>query len=63
MALNEAFHRRYMVSKKIPKLWARMAAPLDIRMIVPQHSLPIVGAAVQQFIDWVLMTHAHYLIP
>jgi flavorubredoxin len=71
IASMEAFHRRYMVSQKILKLWARMVSPLEIRMIVPQHGLPIVGAAVQQFIDWVqdlecgvdLMTPRHYRVP
>lgn len=50
----EAFHRRYMVSNKILRLWARMARKLDITMIVPQHGAPLVGTAVvQDFIDWI----------
>ena len=50
----EAFHRRYMVSNKILRLWARMARTLDIAMLVPQHGAPIEGpAAISDFFDWV----------
>jgi flavorubredoxin len=50
----EAFHRRYMVSNKILRLWARMARQLDISMLVPQHGAPIEGAAaIADFFDWV----------
>ncbi len=67
----EPFHRRYMVSNKILRLWAQMVRGLDIRMIVPQHGAPLAGAAVGQFIDWVeglacgvdLMTSASYRVP
>jgi flavorubredoxin len=67
----EAFHRRYMVSNKILRLWAEMVATLPIRMIVPQHGAPLAGPAVQQFIAWVrelacgvdLMTSRDYAVP
>ena len=36
----EGFHRRYMVSNKILRLWVNMARQLDIAMIVPQHGAP-----------------------
>ena len=50
----EGFHRRYMVSNKILRFWARMARQLPIAMIVPQHGAPIEGkAAINQFIDWI----------
>jgi flavorubredoxin len=49
----EAFHRRYMVSNKILRLWARMVRELPIAMIVPQHGAPLKGAAIREFIDWV----------
>jgi hypothetical protein len=39
----EGFHRRYMVSNKILRLWVRMARQLDIAMLVPQHGAPIKG--------------------
>jgi flavorubredoxin len=66
-----AFHRRYMVSGKVLKLWAEMVRPLPIRMIVPQHGAPLVGDAVRQFIDWVgtiscgidLVTQRDYAMP
>jgi flavorubredoxin len=48
----EAFHRRYMVSNKVLRLWAAMARQLDIAMIAPQHGAPMVGAAVGEFIEW-----------
>jgi flavorubredoxin len=47
------FHRRYMVSNKILRLWADMVSGLDIAMIAPQHGAPLVGPAIPQFIDWV----------
>lgn len=50
----EAFHRRYMVSNKILRMWARMARGLDVRMLVPQHGAPIVGRqAIAEFYDWI----------
>ncbi len=67
----EAFHRRYMVSGQILRLWADMVAPLDIQMIVPQHGAPLVGPAVRDFIAWArdlrcgidLMGPANYRVP
>jgi len=52
LASMEAFHRRYMVSNKVLRLWADMVSGLDIRMIVPQHGAPLTGPAVQEFIAW-----------
>ena len=49
----EGFHKRYMVSGKVLRLWARMARQLDISMLVPQHGAPMSGAAIGQFFDWV----------
>lgn len=49
----EAFHRRYMVSNKVLRLWVRMARQLDIAMLVPQHGAPISGKpAIARFFDW-----------
>ncbi len=48
----EGFHRRYMVSNKVMRLWAAMVRELDIDMIVPQHGAPLRGAAVGEFIAW-----------
>jgi flavorubredoxin len=67
----EAFHRRYMVSNKVLRFWARMVRQLAIDMIVPQHGAPLQGSAVRDFIEWVeglscgvdLMTDANYAIP
>lgn len=50
----EGFHRRYMVSNKILRLWVRMARQLDIEMLVPQHGAPIQGKrAVAEFMEWI----------
>lgn len=50
----EGFHRRYMVSNKILRLWVRMARQLDVKMLVPQHGAPIQGRqAINDFYDWV----------
>jgi len=49
----EPFHRRYMVSNKILRLWARMVKELPIDMLVPQHGAPLKGAAIGEFIEWV----------
>lgn len=67
----EAFHRRYMVSNKILKLWVRMVRDLDIAMIVPQHGAPLKGKAIEQLVDWLdglacgidLMSTPQYQIP
>ena len=49
----EGFHRRYMVSNKILRLWTRMARGLDIALIAPQHGAPIMGKrAINDFFDW-----------
>lgn len=53
IARMEGFHRRYMVSNKILRLWVAMARGLDIAMLVPQHGAPIVGRrAISDFFDW-----------
>ncbi|MEY4416529.1 MAG: hypothetical protein RIQ53_3822 [Pseudomonadota bacterium] len=49
----ERFHRRYMVSNKVLRLWADMVSTLQIDMIVPQHGAPLVGPAIGEFIEWV----------
>ena len=54
IARMEGFHKRYMVSNKVLRLWANMARQLDISMLVPQHGALIQGkAAVGEFFDWV----------
>jgi flavorubredoxin len=50
----EGFHRRYMVSNKILRLWVRMVRQLDISMLVPQHGAPIMGKqAINDFFNWI----------
>ena len=67
----EAFHRRYMVSQKVLRLWANMVRQLPIQMIVPQHGAPLAGHAVKEFIGWIgdltcgvdHVTQANYTVP
>lgn len=54
LPLMEGFHRRYMVSNKILRLWVNMVRRLDIAMIVPQHGAPLLGPKViSEFLDWI----------
>jgi len=48
----EGFHKRYMVSNKVLRLWVQMARKLDISMLVPQHGAPITGPAIAEFFSW-----------
>ena len=67
----ETFHRRYMVSTKILRLWADMVGTLPISMIVPQHGAPLMDEAVPDFIEWIrgvncgvdLMSADNYRVP
>ena len=47
------FHRRYMGSNFICRLWVNMIRQLDVEMIVPQHGRPFVGKQmVEKFLNW-----------
>ena len=67
----EGFHKRYINSNKVCRLWANMVRGLDIDMIAPQHGRAFEGRAVTEFIDWIeqldcgvdLMTQDNYRIP
>ncbi len=71
IALMEGFHRRYMCSNKICRLWANMVRSLDVAMIVPQHGGYFAGDMVNQFLDWIsaldcgidLMEQQNYRVP
>lgn len=65
------FHRRYMVSNKVCRLWVNMVRQLDVEWIVPQHGPSFKGRkAVQEFLNWFedlqcgvdLMTQQNYQI-
>jgi flavorubredoxin len=67
----EGFHRRYMVSRRAMRGWARMVRQLDIDIVAPQHGALFRGKAMcDRFISWCedlecgidLMEHA-YQIP
>ncbi|ARU59608.1 metallo-beta-lactamase superfamily protein [Oleiphilus messinensis] len=66
------FHRRYMGSQKITRLWVEMVRQLDVEMIVPQHGKYFKGKTmIKAFLDWVsqlkcgidLMSAANFRIP
>jgi len=48
----EGFHRRYMASNRVARLWARMVRELQPAWIVPQHGLPFTGGSIDPFLDW-----------
>jgi len=50
----EAFHRRYMPSRKALQMWVAMARSLDIEIIAPQHGAVFGNRQlVERFIEWV----------
>ena len=50
----EGFHRRYMASNKVCRLWVQMVRSMDVEMIVPQHGRPFVGKLmIDAFLDWI----------
>jgi flavorubredoxin len=66
------FHRRYMASNKVCRLWADMVRGLDVQMMVPQHGRPFVGRPmIDAFLDWIgglecgmdLLGPADYQVP
>lgn len=67
----EGFHRRYMVSNRVTRMWVAMVRALKPRMIVPQHGLPMAGEAMADFLDWLerlecgidLLSPMHYRLP
>lgn len=48
----EGFHRRYMASNRVIKLWVDMVRELDPVMIVPQHGMPFRGDTQRTMLDW-----------
>ena len=48
----EGFHRRYMASNRVLRLWVDMVRELDPAMIVPQHGMPFRGEAMGAMLDW-----------
>ena len=66
------FHRRFMGSNKILRLWVNMVRELDLEWIVPQHGRPFKGKkAIGELLDWLenlecgidLMTQENYMLP
>lgn len=48
------FHRRYMVSNKVCRLWANMVRDMDVEMMVPQHGRYFKGKeSINKFLDWI----------
>ncbi|MEY1660921.1 MBL fold metallo-hydrolase [Isoalcanivorax beigongshangi] len=68
----EGFHRRYMASRTVTRLWANMVRRMDVAMIVPQHGRPFADPdSINAFLDWIgalpcgidLLTQQHYQPP
>lgn len=66
------FHKRYMVSNKVCRLWANMVRHLNVEMIVPQHGKPFVGHdMIEEFLRWLEqlecgidnLHESHYSVP
>ena len=51
-AKMEGFHRRYMASNRVLRLWVAMVRQMDPVAIVPQHGLPMKGDAIPAFLDF-----------
>ena len=50
----EGFHKRYIFSNKLLRLWAKMVRQLPIETIAPQHGAMFKGKKmVERFINWV----------
>lgn len=50
----DGFHRRYMGSKKVCRLWANMVRQMDVSMIVPQHGKMFKGPEmIERFLSWI----------
>jgi flavorubredoxin len=68
----EGFHRRYMVSNKVCRLWANMVRQMEVDKLVPQHGRYFQGReAIGAFLDWIedlrcgidLFTQDNYRLP
>jgi flavorubredoxin len=67
-----SFHRRFMGSNKILRLWANMVRELDLEWVVPQHGRPFRGKEViAELLEWLenlecgidLVTQENYMLP
>lgn len=67
-----SFHRRFMGSNKILRLWANMVRELDLEWVVPQHGHPFKGKEViAELLEWLenlecgidLVTQENYMLP
>lgn len=64
----QGFHRRYMTTNKVLRLWVEMVREISPAMIVPQHGFPMTGKAMKDFLTWLrglecgvdLLTSADY---
>ncbi|PJK02566.1 MBL fold metallo-hydrolase [Lysobacteraceae bacterium NML75-0749] len=68
MPRMRGFHRRYMTTNKVLRLWVEMVREISPAMIVPQHGFPLAGQAMKDFLAWLeglecgvdLLTSADY---
>ncbi len=68
----ESFHKRYMASGKILKLWLKMVRQLDIETVAPQHGAVFKGKSlVEKLFSWLenlecgvdIMSEENYTLP
>ena len=52
LSLMEPFHKRYMASNKVCRLWTYIVRELSPRMIAPQHGAIFAGENVERFLSW-----------
>ena len=52
LKLMEGFHRRYMASNKVCRIWAKLVRELRPSMIAPQHGAIFTGGNVEKFLAW-----------
>lgn len=48
----EAFHRRYIPTKRAIELWLKRVGELDIDVIAPQHGAIFVGENARKLLEW-----------
>ena len=48
----ESFHKRYMGSNKVCKIWVKKIKKHDVKMIAPQHGFIFENENVEKFLNW-----------
>lgn len=68
----EGFHRHYMTSNQVCRLWVQMVRGLELEWMVPQHGRPFRGREmIDRFLNWIenlpcgtdLLSEADFRVP